>query len=144
MISHPHNCSMADHPTQNSTQTSTIGRIWCGVLAFLLLGILLFPWANGITPATNPLRFLSKLPFPAGNILFACYFILVYLNLRQSIYMEKDEQQTWYRFLLSLGTMGAILKIADLAVLNLSWVTVVVWVLVCIAAVIELQHLKSY
>ncbi|MFK7804894.1 MAG: hypothetical protein AB8G95_24900 [Anaerolineae bacterium] len=135
---------MADHSTSNNTQTATIGRIWYGVLAFLLLGLLMSPWADGMTPATNPLRFLSKLPFPAGNVLFACYLIIIYLNLRQCIYAEKDEQQTWYRFFLSLGAMGAILKIADLAVLELTWITVIVWILLCLATMLELRFLKTY
>lgn len=131
---------MAENSLSGIPQT-TNGRLWRGIFAFLLLGLLLLPWLDGMTPATTPLRFLQRLPFPAGNVLFACYLVAGYLYLRMAIYGEWDKRFALYRCLVAIGAMGGILRISELASSSLSWVAVAAWLLFCAAAVAELIYL---
>lgn len=133
---------MANGTTNENSQSSTNGRIWYGLTAFLLLGLLLFPWSDGMTPATTPLRFLSELPFPAGNILFACYLLAIYLYIRTVIYGQANERPAMYRFIVSIGAMAAILRFLELAVFNPTWAVIGAWLLFCIAAIAELVYLN--
>ena len=121
--------------------SNTNSRMRHLVVLLLLLGLLLFPWADGLTPAVNPLRFLSKLPFPAGNILFACYLVVSYLNLHQLIYQQKDEKMVWFRYFLALGAMGAILRIFEVSDLTLSLIVAFAWLTLSISAFWELRFL---
>ena len=111
------------------------------LVLILLLGLLLFPWVDQITPAVNPLRFLSKLPFPAGNVLFACYIVVIYLNLHQLIYQQINKKTALFRFCIAWGAMAAILQISNISGLNISWTITFAWLALCLSAVGELLFL---
>lgn len=122
----------------------TMGRRpWYAMISLLLVIPLLFPWFNGIAPATSPLRFFNILPFPIGNVLFAVYLGTILLNLWMAVYQTHQQRPAWYRFWLAVSSMIVLLLMADMAGLAFGWGAGGAWIVLAIAAYAELVYLFS-
>ncbi|MEM9773732.1 MAG: hypothetical protein AAF902_04070 [Chloroflexota bacterium] len=128
---------------ESNAQADTVGgRIWYALLSVLLISLLLLPWLNGITPGTEPLRFFRAIPFPVGNILVACYIVVIGLNLWTMLTLDSGLRLLWYRFILTIITLTSILSL-QFSGIFLSQVMLAAWFTLYFAAVGELIFLYS-
>lgn len=129
--------------THNNTPADSIsGRIWYALLSVSLISLLMLPWLNGIAPGLEPFRFFRGIPFPVGNLLVACYVVVVGLNLWSLFTLDDSLRLLWYRFLLTVTTLITILSLQTTG-LNFSQAIVAVWLTLFFGAVGELIFLYS-